>query len=637
MAAAGTKRKRSERVIGLSLPPSKWERAWRQLRQRDVVLRVALAGCVAGALCCVMRVWNPPLGSRAGPYVARDGQLGYPMGSALQTLDSPESLGSDALQQQYRKLLAKRSWWQRLGRSLAMFVIVSAAFATSGVYLYFRERRLIVSLQRLAVMLTLLVATMALGIWAAGDARHAEIIPVLIFAQTLAIAYNQELALLFGAMLTFLLTIALGFGLGGWLLLAGAMAVAVVQLNRVRSRTKLIYVGLYTAAAAAVLRLALALLNDVPLSQTLLMETGRMALWIVLAGFLMTGLLPFVERSFGVLTDMSLLELTDLSHPLLQELARRAPSTYNHSINVGAIAEAAADAIGARGLLVRVGAYFHDIGKMLKPEYFIENQGESGNRHEALEPHLSSLVIIAHVKDGVDLARRHHLPEPIIDFIEQHHGTTLVEYFYGRAVEKSEQTSDNGDVDESTFRYPGPSPQTKEAAVLMLADAVESATRSLKDPAPSRIENLVRSIAERKLEQGQFDESDLTLRELRTIEDSIIKSLIATYHGRIKYPQRKPGTERRPVDPRSIADTERDRSPAANAGDSAREAKASGTAGSGSQPAEHSQPPGAEHSPEDRRQDATGNQPERPAAKPAEDGNKPIPSPHPANGGETPS
>jgi putative nucleotidyltransferase with HDIG domain len=259
----------------------------------------------------------------------------------------------------------------------------------------------------------------------------------------------------------------------------------------------------------------------------------------IVTGFLMHGLLPFIERFFGILTDMSLLELSDLSHPLLRELARRAPSTYNHSINVGAIAEAAADSIGARGLLVRVGAYFHDIGKMLKPNYFIENQGESQNRHESLEPTISSLIIIAHVKDGADLARQHHLPEPIIDFIEQHHGTTLVEYFFERAKGKQEAQAENAKVDENNFRYPGPAPQTKEAAVLMLADAVESAVRSLKDPAPSRIEAVVRDIAERKLHEGQFDETNLTLRELRTIEDSLIRSLVAMYHGRIKYPERR--------------------------------------------------------------------------------------------------
>jgi putative nucleotidyltransferase with HDIG domain len=257
----------------------------------------------------------------------------------------------------------------------------------------------------------------------------------------------------------------------------------------------------------------------------------------LLAGVLMTGLLPFVERVFDVQTDISLLELGDVQHPLLQELVRRAPGTYNHSINVASIAETAADAISANGLLVRVGAYFHDIGKMLKPSYFVENQGSEGNRHESLQPAMSTLVIIAHVKDGADLARQHHLPQSIIDFIEQHHGTTLVEYFYRREAQRLKDDPDAGDLDETTFRYPGPKPQTKEAGVLMLADVVESASRALIDPTPARIESLVHDLAMKRLLDGQYDECGLTLSELHTIEDSLVKSLTAVYHGRVKYPE----------------------------------------------------------------------------------------------------
>ena len=253
----------------------------------------------------------------------------------------------------------------------------------------------------------------------------------------------------------------------------------------------------------------------------------------------MTGLLPFVERAFGVLTDLSLLELGDVAHPLLQELVRRAPSTYNHSVTVGSIAEAAAESIHARGLLVRVGAYFHDIGKMLKPGYFVENQGEGASAHDDLVPTMSTLVIIAHIKDGANLARQHGIPQPIIDLIEQHHGTTLVDFFYGKAHEQKQSDPNGGEVDQSSYQYPGPKPQTKEAAVLMLADGVESASRTLVDPTPARIERLVREVAERRLHGGQFDESGLTLRELRTIEKSLAMSLISIYHGRIKYPDQR--------------------------------------------------------------------------------------------------
>jgi hypothetical protein len=267
------------------------------------------------------------------------------------------------------------------------------------------------------------------------------------------------------------------------------------------------------------------------------------ALWngfcALLAGLLMTGLLPFIERLFDVQTDISLLELGDPSHPLLQELVRRAPGTYNHSINVASIAQAAAETIGANGLLVRVGAYFHDIGKMLKPGYFIENQGQDVSRHESLLPAMSTLVIIAHVKDGADLARQHGLPQSIINFIEQHHGTTLVEYFYRQATKQSEADPDRGVVDESNFRYPGPKPQTKEAGVMMLADAAESASRALVDPTPSRLENLVSQLSMNRLLDGQFEKCGLTLQELHTVEESLIKSLTAVYHGRVKYPDQQ--------------------------------------------------------------------------------------------------
>jgi putative nucleotidyltransferase with HDIG domain len=273
------------------------------------------------------------------------------------------------------------------------------------------------------------------------------------------------------------------------------------------------------------------------------MQLVNEAFWqgicILLCGPTIMGLLPFVEKLFDVQTDLSLLHLGDMNHPLLRELAQRAPGTYNHSISVAALAESAADSIGAHGLLVRVGACFHDIGKMFKPNYFVENQAPGSNRHDTLQPAMSTLVIIAHVKDGSDLGRKHGLPGPIIDFIEQHHGTTLVEYFYRLATKKSEQDPNGEEISESTFRYPGPKPQTKEAAVLMIADAVESASRALVEPTASRLQNLVEQIAMKKLLDGQFDECGLTLQELDTVKRSLIKSLTAIYHGRIKYPDQQ--------------------------------------------------------------------------------------------------
>ena len=264
---------------------------------------------------------------------------------------------------------------------------------------------------------------------------------------------------------------------------------------------------------------------------------SRSALWSVIAGSLMTGLLPFIESLFGVQTDLSLLtgrrgpsavagtgppcagHLQPLDHRGLDRRGRRRERSAPRACwSASAPTSTTSARCSSRATSSRTKAH-------------------GDNRHESLVPAMSTLIIIAHVKDGADLARQHHLPEPIIDFIEQHHGTTLVEYFYRQANEQNEgQDPDGGDVDESAFRYPGPKPQTREAAVLMLADAVESASRALVEPTPARIENLVQDISMKRLLDGQFDECGLTLEEVRTIDDSLVKSLTAVYHGRVKYP-----------------------------------------------------------------------------------------------------
>ncbi|NQU26188.1 MAG: HDIG domain-containing protein [Candidatus Nealsonbacteria bacterium] len=423
-------------------------------------------------------------------------------------------------------------------RATAVIGTIFVLFVLCGVYMRRRRSGPLTNLRRLCTLLVLAVGTVATCHWASAEPWRAEIIPLMLFGMTMAIVYGQHLALLSCGVLALIVVSAVGHGMDQFLLLLAATTAANLNVGSIRSRSKLIYVGLLAGGIAALVTLSLGMIDDQPLG-TLVFEAARIGGWAIAAGFLMTGLLPFVERVSGVLTDLSLLELGDVAHPLLQELVRRAPSTYNHSVTVGSISEAAAESIGARGLLCRVGAYFHDIGKMLKPGYFVENQAPGVNRHETLVPTMSSLVIVAHIKDGADLARQHHLPQPIIDLIEQHHGTTRVGFFYERAAEQQKANPEAAKVDESTFRYPGPMPQTKEAAVLMLADNVESASRTLVDPTPARIESLIGEIAERRLHGGQFDESGLTLRELRTIEKAMVMSLISIYHGRIKYPDQR--------------------------------------------------------------------------------------------------
>jgi hypothetical protein len=427
--------------------------------------------------------------------------------------------------------------WRRTG-SLAG--LVAALYALAWYYVMRFEPRAAATVVRTALLVFLIVIGLAVARAAGTDPWRAESVPITLAAMTVAIAYSQQFALLIAFGMALCCSWAFGTGVSDLVVLAGSSATAILALTQVRTRTKLIYVGVLAGVTHFALTWATGLMAGQPTAM-LIDDSLRRLGWSVLTGFLMGGSLPFLESLFGIITDISLLELSDVTHPLLQELVRRAPGTYSHSVSVATIGEAAAERIGAHALLVRVGAYFHDIGKMLKPHYFIENQGDSVNRHESLNPAMSTLIIIGHVKDGIDLAHQHHLPSAIIDFIAQHHGTTLVQYFYEEAAREA-----NGDwereseAEESSFRYPGPKPQTRETGVLMLADAVEGASRTLVDPTPARIEGLVHDIAMARLLDGQFDECGLTLREIHQVEESLTKSLIAIYHARIKYPERRP-------------------------------------------------------------------------------------------------
>jgi len=453
-------------------------------------------------------------------------EAGVPMGT--ETID--------LLLLEHDAKLEKQVIGKRIRRTAAVLGMYVALYTLCGFYIQKREPRVVDDLSRLTCLLSLFLLTVVIACIVNQYQWGTDIIPLLLMSMTLAVAYQQEIALLISACVTLVIAISLGHGMEQALVLTATMAGAILVLKDVRTRSKIFIVGLVAAGVALLTTLGVGTLYGQPWS-VLWVNGFMLALWSLIAGALMTVMLPTVEKVFRVQTDLSLIELGDPAHPLLQELIRRAPGTYNHSITVAALAESAAESIGARGLLVRVGAYFHDIGKMLKPGYFIENQSQGDNRHDSLVPAMSTLVIIAHVKDGADLARQNKLPEQIIDFIQQHHGTTLVEYFYRQASEQRDKDPEGvAEVDESSFRYPGPKPQTKEAAVLMLADAVESASRALKEPTPSRIENIVEELARKRLLDGQFDECGLTLEEVRKIGESLVKSLTAVYHGRVKYP-----------------------------------------------------------------------------------------------------
>jgi putative nucleotidyltransferase with HDIG domain len=258
--------------------------------------------------------------------------------------------------------------------------------------------------------------------------------------------------------------------------------------------------------------------------------------WSLLNAFVSTivtmGLLPLFEYIFKITTNFSLLELSDLNRPLLKRMAIEAPGTYHHSIVLGNLAEAAAAGIGANPIYARVAAYYHDIGKLKKPQYFIENQSGKSNPHDKLNPKMSSLIIANHVKEGIELARKAKLPQCIIDVIGQHHGNTPISFFFTKEKEQNPNTT----LDENDFCYPGPRPRSKEAAIIMLADAVESASRVLSDPTPSRIKGLIKGIIDDKLHRGQLDRADLMLRDLNRIAEELFTILIGVHHQRIDYP-----------------------------------------------------------------------------------------------------
>lgn len=308
--------------------------------------------------------------------------------------------------------------------------------------------------------------------------------------------------------------------------------VGIYCVTNLRHRSDLVRSSLYLILANLLTVIALGLILNYSLFQ-LSIAMGLAIANGLLSAVLTIGFLPFLENSFGITTAVKLLELSDPNHPLLKRLLLEAPGTYHHSILVGNLAEAAADAVGADSLLARVGAYYHDIGKLNRPYFFIENQVGAENPHDKLAPTLSTLIISSHVRDGLEMAKDFHLPEVIQDIIVQHHGTTLISFFYHKALENEQGEN----VNENIFRYEGPKPQTKEAAIVMIADSVEAGIRSLSDPSRGRMEGFVRKIIKEKLEDNQLEDSDLTFRELGIIAEAFMHVLNGIFHTRVEYPE----------------------------------------------------------------------------------------------------
>lgn len=420
---------------------------------------------------------------------------------------------------------------------IGLFLLLLTLFILVGVYLAKFTRDVydspgLLLLLGLVIVITLLLAVLASyfsNYWI--PAAVGVILITVMFGYRLAVIMNLIIALMVGLItgseISFLI-IALAGGL-----------TAIYAVSRVSQRRDLARAGLYVAGTNAVMIMGQFLFwGSLSLESGVLKELGyALAAGIgsgLISSVIAIGLLPYLESAFGLTTAITLLELSNPNHPLLRRLQTTAPGTYYHSMIVCNLAEAAAEAVSADPLLTRVGAYYHDIGKIKRPYFFTENQLSGQNPHDKISPNLSAMIIRLHIKDGVELARKYRLPRVIEDIIRQHHGTSLIAYFYQRALENS----DGEQVFTDKFCYEGPLPQTKEAAIIMLADAVEAGARSLSKPVGNRVEGLIRRIIKDKLNDGQMDECDLTLKELDQIGDTFTRIMAGIYHTRVEYPEK---------------------------------------------------------------------------------------------------
>lgn len=352
--------------------------------------------------------------------------------------------------------------------------------------------------------------------------------PLAAFTLLTGLLLSRNLALMVGIILSLIVGILNDFSLEYFLVHLFGSFTVVAFLSRVRNRGDLSRIGLKVAVSNVLVILVIHFFKLWPLKT---LEAN--VIWGVASGFasslIVLGTLPYLESFFSRTTNIKLLELADFNRPLLKRLMLEAPGTYHHSLIMASLAEQATEAIGDNSLLARVGAYYHDIGKLSNPEYFIENQQPQANPHDPLTPTMSSLVVISHVKEGKALAQQYALDKVIVDCIEQHHGTSLIHYFYHRALEQ------NAEIKAENFRYPGPKPKTKVTAILMLADAVEAASRTVEEPTPARLRDTVEKVINNKFTDGQFAECPITLHDLSKIADSMVTTLSGIYHARIEY------------------------------------------------------------------------------------------------------
>ena len=442
-----------------------------------------------------------------------------------------------------RKAKAERgpegsSPWQFLGTFLHVLIVI----CLYGIYLHLFRKRIFSNNRRLT-LIALLILLEGVFAYLAREMTTTAPIEFLIFvpaaSMLLTIIFDSRVGFYGTVIIAYLVAGVRGndYGIALCAFVAGALSVYTVRDMRYRTQIFRSMGFIFLGYALAIIALGLERFASFPSMAT---QMGYALLNALISPVLTYGLLVFFERVFKVTTDLTLLELAQFNHPILRMLAVQAPGTYHHSIAMATLAEAAAAAVGANETLARVGAYFHDIGKIEKPAYFVENQRTVRSRHDKITPRMSSLIIASHVKDGIALGREYGLPEEVIDFIPMHHGTTRIDYFYNKAVELARQDADPTKIDEikeSDYRYPGPKPQTKETGIMMLADAVEAAVRTIEEPTPERLEDAIGSLITKRFEEGELDECPLTLKDLTRIKSAFLNVLVGVYHSRVRYPE----------------------------------------------------------------------------------------------------
>ena len=430
---------------------------------------------------------------------------------------------------------------------LASFIISFIFVLISTLYFRISQVEFIRNLRKVSLFVCVIILTLILAkvteyvmlkssSFIISEIRYPIVAP---FATILiCILLSPRTALFAATFLSIILSINLAVDHGRFLILNLVASIAMIIFSqKLRRRKEVFAVSLKATISVIPVLYAYVLADNRIWSASLIGDIGSSFFFLMMTAVLVIGLLPALETIFGVLTDMSLVEYMDPNNELLREFSSLVPGTYQHSLVLGNLAETCARAIGANGLFCRAATLYHDLGKMNNPQFYTENQQNQVNIHQLLTPLESAQVIISHVADGVEIAKKHNLPESFIDIIKEHHGTTLVYYFYRKELER--QGGNVELVNEKDFRYPGPKPHSKESAIIMICDSIEAASRSIDDSGESAVTEMVNSIISQKAEDGQFDESQLTFEELSLIKKALVKALLLTHHVRIKYPKRK--------------------------------------------------------------------------------------------------